>query len=95
VPTWHNLCGEKEDIFKRLDRFLDIEALLSIIIIVNSMVSEGGISDHQPIVLGMKIGTESPLAPLKFNQVWLEEEDFIYLRMKDFIARHNVEKKFR
>lgn len=37
----------------------------------------GGISDHRPIVLKMKPRLDSTLGLFKFNQVWLEEVDFV------------------
>jgi len=42
----------------------------------NSIVEEGGSSNHKPISLLCKFISEAPPAPLKINQVWLEDVDF-------------------
>jgi hypothetical protein len=61
---------------KWLDRFFIFEALLETGFLFNSSVAERGILYHRPITLRMKGGMDSPPTPLKFNHVWLEEEDF-------------------
>jgi len=77
VPTWWNLSTIKYVFYKPLDRFLDYEYFLSSIISLNSSMGEGAIFNHRPIVLKIKLESESPLIPFKFNHIWMEEECFV------------------
>jgi hypothetical protein len=46
---------------------------------IKSLVGEGGISDHRPILLHWSSGMEFPPPPMKISQVWLEEQYFLNL----------------
>jgi hypothetical protein len=76
APTWRNLRFGREEVAKRLDRFLILEDLLGMGFGFKSVVEEGGCSDHRPISLIWKFRSEAPFAPLKINQVWFEEVNF-------------------
>jgi hypothetical protein len=44
--------------------------------IIKSWVSFGGLSDHMLVMFIMVSDEEKPPSPLKFNHIWLLEEDF-------------------
>jgi hypothetical protein len=73
VPTGCNLRTRKDIVFKRLDIFSSSEEFLSSMILVNSSVGEGGISNHRMIVLKIKSESDLPPIPFKFNHIWMEE----------------------
>jgi hypothetical protein len=75
VPTWRNLRTQKEVVSKRLDIFISSEAFLSLVILIKSSVGEGGTSNHHPIILKVFPESDPTPNPLKFNPVWMEEED--------------------
>jgi hypothetical protein len=76
VPTWRNFHSNEETISKRLDRFFISENLLTFMFLFKSWVSFGGLSDHLRVLFHMAMGRDKPPTPLKFNRVWLQEEDF-------------------
>jgi hypothetical protein len=78
-PTWCNLRTGKDIVSKRLDIFSSFEELLSSILLVNSSVGEGGISYHRMIVLKIKSESDLPPIPFKFNHIWMEEQDFVFI----------------
>jgi hypothetical protein len=43
---------------------------------MKSCVSTSGLSNHLPIVFKLEPGGVTPPAPLKFNLIWLEEDDY-------------------
>ena len=75
-PTWrNNRCGEKE-IWKRMDRFLLSDNLLTRPLIEKYWVEVGGLSNHLPILLLME-RQEHKTAPLfRFNPSWLQEKEY-------------------
>jgi hypothetical protein len=64
---------------KRLDRFLVTEQLVDRFYLLRKWVGEGGVSDHFPIFLELRLGPPKPLGPLKFNKTWLRDDSFINL----------------
>jgi hypothetical protein len=44
-----------------------------------SWVSVGGNSDHLPILLKIEYHGQKPPSPLKLNEAWLKEEEYVNL----------------
>ena len=78
-PTWRNGRIGEDGISKRIDRFLLSDQLVSSLPRYRVWAHRCGISDHFPILLDWK-DDQSPVAfPFKFNQSWLDNEDFIQM----------------
>jgi hypothetical protein len=43
---------------------------------LKSIVYNGGLSNHLPILFKLEMRGKTPPVPSKFNLVWLEEEEF-------------------
>lgn len=71
VPTWRNLQAGDVAIGKRLDRFLVSENMLSGLLLFNSWVAMGGLSDHLPILLQIGVSSAKPPSPFNSNSIWL------------------------
>jgi hypothetical protein len=76
IPTWRTYRMGNAEVARRLDRFLVSKSFLEKGFKFKTRVEDGGSSDHCPISLCWKSSFDSPPAPLKINQVWLEDEDF-------------------
>lgn len=75
-PTWRNRrCGE-DHIAKRLDRFLVVEHLVSSLNHIWKWVAEVGDSNHNPILIELKRGSQKPPNPFKFNASWIADNEF-------------------
>ena len=66
-------------IVKHLDHFLVSKALVDLPIMFGQWVSVGGESDHLHMVLEMVGVGSKPLAPFKFNSLWLNNDNFVKL----------------
>lgn len=76
VPTWHNGRSGDAYIGKRLDRFMIHQNLFEITRNLRSRVEQVYILDHCPIVLQWRVESVRKGIHFKFNQTWLEEDDF-------------------
>ena len=52
------------------------ENLLNVNLTLRSTIETGGNSDHRPISLIVRLLDKKPLTPLKFNPLWLEEDEY-------------------
>jgi hypothetical protein len=70
---------------KRLDRFLINDSLLNNSLTIKQWIGFGGLSDHHPIFLELRQGSEKPTSPFKFNKTWLEDESFLKMIKEHWI----------
>jgi hypothetical protein len=76
VPTWRNGRSGSDAIWKRLDRFLVSEDLLSSVGLYRSWVEYPFVSDHAPVLLQLEISPLFKAYPFKFNSQWLLDQNF-------------------
>jgi hypothetical protein len=72
-------CSGLDAIWKRLDRFLVSEDLLSSVEIYRSWVEYPFVSDHAPVIIQLEISPFFKAYPFKFNSQWLVDQDFTSL----------------
>jgi hypothetical protein len=78
-PTWRNNRVGDASVAKRLDRFLIKDILLENPLQMKQWIGYGGISDHCPIFLEIRKGSNKPPSPFKFNRTWLTDDSFTKL----------------
>jgi hypothetical protein len=83
-PTWKNNRVGIEGVEKRLDHFLINDTLLNNLLTFKQWIGFGGLSDHHPIFLEFRQGSEKPANPFKFNKTWLEDDSFLKM-IKDHL----------
>ena len=72
-PTWRNKRSGDHAVSKRLDKFLVLENLIGINLIIKASVEIGGNSNHNPIVLTINTPIKKPPPPFirgNFNSKW-------------------------
>jgi hypothetical protein len=79
VPTWRNGRSGSDAIWKRLDRFLVSEDLLSSVGLYRSWVEYPFVSDHAPMIIQLEISPLFKAYPFKFNSQWLVDQNFTVL----------------
>lgn len=67
-PTWRNNREGEANVAKRLDPFLITDTLLENPLHLKQWVGYGGISNHCPIFLEIRKGSNKPPSPFKFNR---------------------------
>ena len=78
-PIWRNGRIGEDGISKRLDRFLLSDQLVSSLQRYRVWTHRCGISDHFPVILEWTDQQNHCAYPFKFNQSWLENNDFIHM----------------
>jgi hypothetical protein len=78
-PTRRNNRVGDASVAKRLDCFLIKDTLLENPLQLKQWISYGGISDHCPIFLEIRKGSNKPPSPFKFNRTWLTDDSFTKL----------------
>jgi hypothetical protein len=83
VPTWHNFRIDKEEVAKRLDCFMAIEAFMAVGLLMNSMASTRKKLAIKRLLLNLNpdvvLIQKTLCSGEKAKGLWLEEEDFISL----------------
>ena len=68
--------GVDQAISKILDRFMVEEKLLIGNLILKSITETRGNSDRRPVSLIINPPENKPQSPLKFNPLWVEEDEY-------------------
>ena len=88
-PTWRNGRIGEDGISKRLDHFLLSDQLVSSLPRYRVWAHRCGIYDHSPVLFEW-LDHQSPCAyPFKFNQSWLDNEDFIQMIRAEWPLIHS------
>jgi hypothetical protein len=85
-PTLRNNRSSEAQALKRLDRFLVTKNLMSELNRVRSWVKFRGGLDHLSILIQLEKQDLKPASPLKFNPVWLEDEDCLKLVKDEWVG---------
>eukprot|EP00253_Pinus_taeda_P035499 PITA_35499 len=91
-PTWCNRRVGEAALAGRLDRFLPKGSLIQELHHYKQWVGSGDLSDHSPILLEILGPLAKPKAPFKFNQTWLQYQDFIKL-VSDYWKTHPIDRE--
>ena len=76
-PTWRNHRTREGPVAKRLDRFLVGDPIIvSRDLQSHKWVDWCGESDHNPIILEIRIDAHKPPSPYKFNSAWISNPEF-------------------
>ena len=84
-PTWTNRRIGEDRIAKRLDRFVLVERMLSMDLMIKQWVDSIGDSDHMPICLEILRKPKNPASLFKLCVAWIINEDVLSLIQSNWI----------